>query len=121
MLHADALNSLLVLARAVERLEQFCGEMSTRCKLGHAADTFGGGDGHNSCNDGDVDPGQTAAVTEIKKVMVVKKELGADIVGTLVHLGLEVIHFKQAVGSVRVSLWKGSHANSKSACVRVLA
>ena len=53
--------------------------------------------------------------------MIIKKELCANIVGTLVHLGLEIIHFKEAVRGIGVTFGEGCDTNAEPSWVGVLA
>ena len=53
--------------------------------------------------------------------MVVKKQLGADVVGTLIDFRLEVIHFQQAVRGVRVTFRECRYTDSKATRIRVLS
>jgi hypothetical protein len=77
-------------------------------------------DGHHPGDDRNVMPA-SAAVAEIEEIVVVEKQLGADVVRTFVDLGFEEIEFIHAVGGGRVAFGKAGHADAETARVRVFA
>ncbi len=53
--------------------------------------------------------------------MIVKKQLGADIIRAGIHLGFQEIHLAQTVGSGRMTFREAGHAYGESIRIRVTA
>lgn len=106
-------NSGLVISGGTEGTQELGGKSASRCQVGHSVHPRKGGDGHNSCHDGQVDSGEVATVPVIKEVVIVEKELSADVVGACVGLRLEMVHLCQAILCRRMSLWKPGHPDLK--------
>ena len=104
---------------ALESFEEFRGEAATAGEFGHAFHRAEAGDGHDAGDDGGADSCQRAAVAEVVEIVIIEEKLGADIVGTGLHLGFEVVHFEQAVGGGWVAFGKSRNADAKSSLVRV--
>ncbi len=121
VLDADTLHGLPIVAGTVERTQQPGGEVRTGRQFGHPPDAFGRGDGHDARDDRKVDAREAAPVAEVEEIMIIKKELCANIVGSFIHLRLEVVHFEQAVGRVRVTFGKACDANAKPPWVGMFA
>ena len=68
-----------------------------------------------------MDTGQRASLAEVVKIVIVEKKLGADIIRSGVHLGLEVVHLQQAIGRGGVAFWKTGHTDAKAAGVGMSA
>ena len=95
--------------------------MSTCREFCHTLDPLGGGDGHDAGDDGDVDSGKSASISKVQKIVVIEKELCADVVGTGIHLRLEVIHFQKAIRCIGMSFGKSCHTDTKPAWVGVFS
>ena len=68
----------LLKAASLQRAQEFRGESCSPREFSHAAQSTGGGDRHNSGDYWHCHAGQFAAVAEIVKVAIVKKELRHD-------------------------------------------
>ena len=77
------------------------------------------GDGHDAGDDRHADARQVAALAEVVEIVVVEEQLRADVVRSRVHLGLEVVHFQEAVGRSRVTLGEAGDTYAEAARVGV--
>ena len=75
-----------------------------RRQLGHPLHAALRGDRHDPGDDRAVDPGELAALAEVVEVVVVEEQLGDDVVGSGVDLGLEVVELGEAVGRAGMAL-----------------
>ena len=95
---ADLGDGLGIVVASTDRAEKPGRETCSQGQLGHPRQVFLRGDRHDPGDDRHPDAGQLAPLTEIVKVGVAEKELGADVVGAGVHLALEIVELVQAVG-----------------------
>ena len=68
-----------------------------------------------------MDPGQLAALAEVVEVVVVEEELGADVVGAGIDLGLQIVHLVQPVRRVGMPFREPSDADAEAAPVGMRA
>jgi len=120
-MEADLANGFWRVTSALKGLKQAGGVARTTSEFGHSLHRRETGHRHNASHDGNTDPRQIAAFSKIVEIPVFEKELGANVIGSGVHLGFEIVHFKQAIGCGGMSLWKSCDANTKSSFVGVTA
>jgi len=106
---------------ALEGFEELGGEAAAAGEFGHAFHRAEAGDGHDAGDDGGGDSGEGATVAEVVEIVVVEEKLGADVVGTGVYFGFEVLHFKEAVGRGGVTFGKAGDANAEAAGIGMAA
>ena len=114
---ADPCYGVFVAGAALDGAEQLGGVAGAGCELGHALHALGAGDGHDPSDNGDVDAREFAALAEVEEVGGREEELGADVVGAGIDLGLEVVHLLKAVGGGGVALGEAGDAQPKAARV----
>ena len=116
---ADATHRFRVILATLDGTQQGGREACTGCQVGHAFHAFNRGDGHDAGNDRYFDAGQFTSLAKIVEVAVVEKQLGADVVGTFIDLGLEIVHLQQAVGCCGMPLGKTGYADTETASIRM--
>ena len=94
VVNPDALYSLLIISGAGDSPKQLCRVSSASREISHALHSRSRGDGHDSRNDRHVYTNEATAGTKIVKVMIVEKQLRADVVGTGIYLCLQVLHLR---------------------------
>ncbi len=96
-------------------------EAGTASQISHAFHAFYRGNGHNAGDDGHGDTGEQAALAKIVKITIVEKELRADVVGTFIDFGLEIIHFQQSIRGSGMSFREACDTDTEPSFVRMQA
>ncbi len=93
MMDADLADRFWVRTRSLERLEQLGRETRAARQHRHPFHHAKAGDRQDTSDDRHADSSQFAASSEVVEIMVVQKQLSADVVRPRIHFGLEVVHF----------------------------
>ena len=121
VMQADATDCIGITAHALQCLLQSCRNACATRQIRDAPQTAQAGYGQDAGKYGHTDARQFTAVAEIVKVMVIQEELRADVIGSRINLGLEIVHLQKPVGRAGVTFGKCGHTNAKTSRVRVKA
>lgn len=117
--NSDTFDVLGVRTGSLECSKQRCGEIGARRQFRHPLQAGKRRDGHDSCEDGYVDPFQSAPFLPVQKHSVVEEHLTAKPFDACVDLPLQVIHLRQRVRGFRVSFRKTRGADRKPSGIGV--
>ena len=110
-----------VVLRALEGLGEASREVRAEGELRHALHAGERRDGHDAGDDGHLDASEFAALTEVIKIAIVEEKLSADIVGTLVDFGLEMIQFIETIGRAWVAFREAGDADAETTLIGMRA
>lgn len=103
-----------VVGQSMQSLLKFSRELHSSGKFGDSEHPRGAGYWHDAGDHGDCDACKFTTIAKIQKGVVVEKELSADIVSSFIDLPLEMVHFRDAVLRLGMSLRKTSNSDSES-------
>ena len=97
--NTDAVHHRPIIFASLERAQKFRRKARAAREFRDAFESAHGGNRHDAGNDRNVDAGKRATLAKIKKVTVIEKELGHDVIGAGIHFRFQMIHFDQAIRS----------------------